>query len=157
LVAVEDFDVRVFIKKAAAEDAASTEQSEEMHRRIGQAAIGSLRLCLESACSREGVKYVKLPPEYTTLRCHKCKQIDEDWNPAVALEHTCPNHSCGVTWDQDFNAAINLLDDASGKSVPSSPDPLASESVGKDEKKSNQVKRRAQKLNDEVAPLESSL
>ena len=44
--------------------------------------------------------------EKITMPCHDCGQID-DWDPATSLMHTCS--SCGLTWDQDRNACLNLL------------------------------------------------
>jgi hypothetical protein len=45
-------------------------------------------------------------PAFTTKRCNGCGTVDE-FDAAALVEHTCSG--CGVTWDQDRNAALNLL------------------------------------------------
>lgn len=54
---------------------------------------------------------VSAPAEYTTQRCHACGEID-GFDARVEIVHTCGK--CGKTWDQDYNAARNLLAFASG-------------------------------------------
>jgi predicted RNA-binding Zn-ribbon protein involved in translation (DUF1610 family) len=43
---------------------------------------------------------------FTTFKCHNCGKIDR-FDSAANLFHTCSE--CGGLWDQDRNAAINLL------------------------------------------------
>lgn len=59
-------------------------------------------------------KTVQAPPEYTTMNCHVCGSI-EDFDHAI-LVHRCM--ACGSEWDQDRNAAINLLRHSSASAVP---------------------------------------
>jgi transposase len=70
------------------------------------AAPGELRRALQAACEREGVRVVMLAANNTTTTCHRCGTRCV-WNHAAEVEHTCEH--CGVAWDQDENAARNLL------------------------------------------------
>jgi len=70
------------------------------------AAIGELRVILGQTCTREGVVVTKAPAEYTTQRCHVCEHVN-DFDAAANLSHRCDG--CGAEWDQDYNAARNLL------------------------------------------------
>jgi hypothetical protein len=66
----------------------------------------TFRNALINACQRHGVTIRKVPAEYTTAMCHACRTI-EKWDQAASVMHRCAN--CGALWDQDQNAAINLL------------------------------------------------
>lgn len=48
---------------------------------------------------------IEADPKDTTRRCASCGHV-QDFDQAK-IEHTCV--ACGVTWDQDMNAATNLL------------------------------------------------
>lgn len=50
---------------------------------------------------------LRVSPEYTTLACHACGRVDEFWDPATELTHTCRH--CQAEWDQDYNAGVNLV------------------------------------------------
>lgn len=49
----------------------------------------------------------QIDPEFTTMCCHMCHEVDLTWTNHVRLYHRCP--SCESRWDQDVNAARNLL------------------------------------------------
>jgi hypothetical protein len=57
------------------------------------------------------VEVVRVPAADTTRRCHSCGNVDE-FDAARELSHTCS--ACGVTWDQDRNAGLNLLEGGDG-------------------------------------------
>jgi len=50
--------------------------------------------------------FAKVPMEFTTIVCHNCRH-PEKFNAAKELIRTCPK--CNTTWDQDLNAAKNIL------------------------------------------------
>jgi transposase len=62
---------------------------------------------------------LRVNPAYTTMVCHQCGSREE-FDAARHLRHQC--QSCGAAWDQDFNAARNLL--ASGQVVAETPGSL---------------------------------
>ena len=53
-----------------------------------------------------GMRVVRLPPEDTTLTCHACGRKTKI-DAAVQVRYECEH--CGAEWDQDENAARNLL------------------------------------------------
>lgn len=55
---------------------------------------------------------IKVPAEYTTMRCHLCGELSGE-RDREQLYHTCTY--CGESWDQDRNAAINLLNATEGE------------------------------------------
>lgn len=46
-----------------------------------------------------------MPCQATTITCHACGDVTR-WDKAKYLSHAC---KCGTFWDQDFNAAVNIL------------------------------------------------
>lgn len=103
-VVIEDFDLR----EVARLDAGNTLHPAARRQRQ-LAAVSSLRGALINAFERDHGKgsVLIVPAEYTTLTCAHCGQVDEGWDPAAAVEHRCRH--CGARWDQDRNAAVNLL------------------------------------------------
>jgi Putative transposase DNA-binding domain len=73
------------------------------YRAIG--APGILRQVIENACRRSGVNAIRISARNTTKTCHVCGRIEE-WNAGKELVHTC---GCGAVWDQDYNAAVQIL------------------------------------------------
>ncbi len=100
-VVLEDFDLREVAKIPEPE---SEESYRNSYRRI--ASPSTCRAALKNACSREGVATAVLPAEYTTRTCHACGD-NHEWNQEASVIHRCD--ACGAIWDQDFNAALNLL------------------------------------------------
>lgn len=72
-----------------------------------RASPSELRLTLVGAFSRTGRRVAKVPAVGITATCHGCGHVDT-WDHAAMLLHTCS--ACGSTWDQDANAARNLLE-----------------------------------------------
>lgn len=70
------------------------------------AAVSELRQCLVSAFRRRGELVSLLPAANTTRTCHVCGVV-ETWDAASNLRHQCAN---GHAWDQDVNAARNLIE-----------------------------------------------
>ena len=94
-IVVEDCDWRQLARKA---DADSNEQ-DRSRKYMRIASIGMLRQLLVA----DGA--IPSDAKDTTRTCNVCGVV-EDWDQAAELEHTCAN---GHTWDQDHNAALNLL------------------------------------------------
>jgi len=100
---VEDFDLRVFAKRPSAEaekDAAPVRAIRHM------VAPSEARLALEQAFGSRGGVVSKEEPAFTTRTCWACESV-ESWNAAMYVTHACSK--CGTVWDQDENAAENLL------------------------------------------------
>lgn len=97
-VVLEDFDLR----QAARRDGNIGEEAPDRARALRYlAALSELRTILEHS-----MEVVKSPAMHTTVTCHACGSI-EKFDAAANLRHTCL--ACGTTWDQDYNAAKNLL------------------------------------------------
>ena len=101
-VVIEDFDLRAI---ADLEKQGKQLPAPARHNRV-LAAPSELRLALKNACTREGVKIAQVGSQNTTRACHNCGSI-EHWDAGAELRHRCS--ACGVEWDQDDNAASNLL------------------------------------------------
>jgi hypothetical protein len=103
-VILEHFDLRRVARKAAPEGEADANQAARHHRTW--AAVSTLRQAIIDACEREGLDVITMPSAYTTRTCHQCGSV-ESWDQAEQILHRCSQ--CGDVWDQDRNAAINLL------------------------------------------------
>jgi len=113
VVVLESFDLR---RMAEARPVESDDGSDKALRRLmREAAPGEFRLILRQACATRGVQVVEVPAEYTTRTCHACgERVVADYAAEVVIR--CPH--CGTAWDQDANAARNLLRRVSGASEP---------------------------------------
>lgn len=60
---------------------------------------------LESLSETEGFRLIKVPPAYTSQRCHVCNTVDKSSRQGEVYH--CK--TCGGTFDADINAAINIL------------------------------------------------
>jgi hypothetical protein len=70
------------------------------------AGLSILILTLKDAAYKSGSIVVEADPYLTTQWCHDGDH-EERFDAAPAIAHMC---SCGISWDQDVNAARNLLD-----------------------------------------------
>lgn len=113
LVIFEEFDLREVLERPEPESDAVMTAANYYRVCVSPA---TLRDAVRNACEREGVRLLRVPSPDTTCRCHACGRIEE-WDQAAELLHRC---SCGVLWDQDANAAMNLLRDglASAAAAP---------------------------------------
>ena len=117
-VYLEVFHLPDVIETPAAESE-EVRTAESRYRQM--VSLSVLRAAVRNACTREGCTVVDVAPEYTTLGCHLCGTITE-WDTAASLMHQC--EGCGAVWDQDQNAAINLLArGASGGAPPTANQP----------------------------------
>lgn len=105
VVRLERFDLRVFAQRGDPEDGATTDRRQTSANRV-LANVSGFRTVLESAVASQGGRVVKLDAAWTTKTCAWCGHVDE-WDAGQSLNHTCS--SCGRSWDQDANAARNLL------------------------------------------------
>lgn len=102
-VVIEELDLRKFHKLPKPEEEAADQATREYVR---DACISTLIKCLNESV---GPQVIEAPPQNTTKRHHSCGSIEE-WDHKE-LVHTCSK--CGETYDQDYNAALNLLEHAS--------------------------------------------
>lgn len=104
-VIVESFNLSEVAKRPKAEET-STQQDDlaRYHRTV--AAPSNLVIRMKSSAQAHGAAFFKVDPAYTTLMCHLCGFCDA-WDPKPMINHQCGG--CHVVWDQDENAAMNLL------------------------------------------------
>lgn len=95
---VEDFDLRDVARRSQGE---GENETARYSRQV--ASTSELRLALVNAFRGY---HDSVPAQNTTKTCHACGSVEE-WDQAADVVHTCA--SCGTTWDQDDNAARNLL------------------------------------------------
>ena len=103
-VVLEDFDLRGVAQKPRPEEGPRTVLPADYQRFI--VAPSELRRWIVNACDREGVGVFRVSAKLTTLRCHVCGRR-EDFDAARELRHECVKF--GTTWDQDYNACVNML------------------------------------------------
>ncbi len=99
-VFIEDIDWAVLARKKLPGDAQQV-AALSVYRRL--AACGILSTTLETFASA-----VAIPPQYTTRDCHLCGERN-----FVGSQLFCKCVGCDETWDQDINAAYNILVDGS--------------------------------------------
>lgn len=104
LIVFEDFDLRWVSRKPTAENGTQGSLPPDRQRFI--AAVSELRQAVESTCRREGTDVIRVEAAFTTISCHVCGHT-EKFDAAKHIWHTCP--ACGALYDQDYNAAVNLL------------------------------------------------
>lgn len=101
---LEDFDLRRVAKKPEVENGAGG--ALPMGRQRFIASVSELRLALKNACQQSGAEIVMADAKHSTTECYKCGH-QESFDASSQIWRTCPK--CGELWDQDHNAAINLL------------------------------------------------
>ena len=106
-VVIEDFDLTAPGIGRAPVAEHGTADLGSPHRVLG--APGRLRERIKVTAAREGVGVLVLPAVNTTRRCNACGLV-RAFPAAEELYHRCSG--CGAEWDQDENAARNLLADA---------------------------------------------
>lgn len=104
-IVLEDFDLRKVTKRKQADEEPDSRHGSDQRFQV---AISDLRRRIESAAQRTGCTVVKVDPANTTKMCAICGVI-ETWDAAKKIVHTCSN---GHSWDQDVNAAVNLIERA---------------------------------------------
>lgn len=101
---MEKFDLRAVAKRPLPETPVTENETARYSRQISS--VSELRLILAQAFTGRGGYSVAVPAENTTKICNHCGSI-EHWDQAAELHHACD--ACGTVWDQDDNAARNLL------------------------------------------------
>lgn len=116
-VYLEKMDLR-----SAIHDTLRPEEEQEVLSEQRAAASFVCLSSLREIVKHSGMVNVFVRPECTTLACHACGQITAI-DAAVQVRYTCEH--CGVEWDQDVNAARNIL--ARGQVGAESQEPLATD------------------------------
>lgn len=105
-ILIEDFKTSKVRKKPTPVEGSQGEGRKE--RRI--AAIGSpaefIEVC-EFMAGKHLSEIIRVPAPMTTRKCHWCGFSDK-WEKERELIHTCVG--CKKVFDQDYNAALNILD-----------------------------------------------
>lgn len=103
-VALEKFDLAKIKRRKQPEE--GTESHQTARAQLHASAPGEFRQAIKYALTREGGLAVELNAAHTTEHCHECGGSCV-WNQMEELHHRCEH--CGALWDQDRNAAQNLL------------------------------------------------
>ncbi len=101
LIVLEKFDLRKMARRPAP-DAPRENEGARSNRQM--VAPSELRAALVNAFRGD---VVELDGAYTTVTCHACGAV-ERFDAGQHVWHAC--RSCGAVWDQDANAAINLIE-----------------------------------------------
>jgi len=101
-IVLERFNLSDVATKPPVENDTSDNARARSNRQL--AAVSELRIAMINAFNRAG-SVITVDAKNTTRECHKCGVV-EIFDAAAKIDHTCPN---GHEWDQDVNAAKNLL------------------------------------------------
>lgn len=104
VLVLEKFDLRTVARLAPVGQDQHENQTSRANRVV--AALSEFRLVLRSAFTRRGGQVVEVSAVNTTRQCSVCGVV-EDFDAAAMLRHKCAN---GHEWDQDHNAAANILE-----------------------------------------------
>lgn len=105
LVIEGDFDIRQVAKLPLPEEGNPSDGRKQRRSRV-VTAPSELRSALLAYAKSHGIQVVEVPAAYTTLTCSWCG-LTENWDPKPQVLHKCSG--CERTWDQDLNAARNLM------------------------------------------------
>lgn len=100
---IEDFDLSKMAKRAPRGGAAENETARSNRHAV---ATSELRICMINAFRDRGGAEEKVPARDTTRTCNVCGLV-ETFDAAAMIHHACTG--CSAVWDQDDNAAINML------------------------------------------------
>ena len=103
-IIVEDFDLRNMAARPKAEEDDNQHAPARRHRTL--AAVSEFRAALEMMAAKHGSTILPVPSPRTTMACHACGKVCA-WDAGASLIHACEH--CSAEWDQDANAARNLL------------------------------------------------
>jgi len=103
-IVLEAFDLRRIARLPVVE-ADETENETARSSRV-VASTSELRGCLLNAFRGRGGTVEFVDPALTTKTCAACGSV-EQWDQAKELRHACG--ACKAEWDQDDNAAANIL------------------------------------------------
>jgi hypothetical protein len=98
------------------------DKNREQRRTMRRAAPGRGRDSIVQAAGKFGAKIVEVKPEMTTQHCRVCG-CDAEADARKSVMVICSQ--CGSTWDQDINAAENLLALSRGEVLARPAAPLA--------------------------------
>ena len=111
-VVVDNIDLSKLARKKEVESEDGDIPAARYHRFV--ASVSSLRGAVKNACRTHNAEFFVEDAANITRECHHCRSI-ELFDHAHELSHTCGK--CGETWDQDHNAARNLLREHAGDEV----------------------------------------
>ncbi len=138
VVVLESFDLRTFARKPMV--GREEHQKDKANDTRHLVAPSEFRLALKNAFVARGGRVVEVSAVETTMRCHVCGLV-EVFDAAASVRHTC---SAGHEWDQDVNAAANLIE--RWRSAPD-PGPAREENPAEKEPRWAKARRlRAEKL-----------
>lgn len=79
--------------------------SRNLHREMAYSKIGSAHVNMEWACEKNGGECVSVPPQYTSKKCCRCGNIDQNSRKSQS-EFLCTK--CGFECNADYGAAVNV-------------------------------------------------
>ncbi|WP_018234394.1 zinc ribbon domain-containing protein [Thioalkalivibrio thiocyanodenitrificans] len=114
VIGIEDMDLSKIAKTKKRKDASDPELHATARAQRQRAAVHALRHEIEHQANKHGAQLVHVSGK-TTTTCRACGAATGQKDRA-SLIWTCEH--CGAVWDQDLNAAGNILDSAMGASAP---------------------------------------
>ena len=103
-VGIEDFDLREVVKLKTPEGEKTDQPAPARANRV-RASVSDLRNWIRIQAAKTGTEIGRIPAADTTRACRQCLHINS--GRPEDLVWTCDG--CGTVWDQDENAARNIL------------------------------------------------
>ncbi len=104
LFGVEDLSLSRMTRRAHGKGAAA---KRALNRSLQNVALAQLAAFLEYKCTLAGIPFLKVPPAYTSQRCHACGYTCKENRESQAV-FSCKR--CAWSGNADYNAAINILE-----------------------------------------------
>lgn len=105
VIGIEDFDLREVVKLETPEGEKTDQPAPARANRV-RASVSDLRKWIRLQTVKSGATLMEIPSKDTTRTCHKCGHVNKMNRPEDLL-WTC--EGCRERWDQDENAARNIL------------------------------------------------
>jgi len=101
----ENFNIAKMAQRPKLEDDYDNDKAREIRHTV---AVGTFRDKIANAFASRGGRNRYVSAVNTTRTCHVCGLVDA-FDAAASIKRVPPCPGCGALWDQDENAAINMM------------------------------------------------
>src|SRR5690606_6964963 len=119
IIGIKDLNLAAMARTKTRDDGQDPELHDAARAQRQRACLHELRSELEHQARKRGARLEAVDAARTTITCHECGATTKQSRRDRMLQHMACD-ACGAIWDQDVNAARNILAavTASGATVP---------------------------------------